>query len=67
MDLREILCEGLNCGLNSSGSGLGLAVRSCEHDNETSDSIKREEFLERLSDCQLLKEDILQIFILRNL
>jgi hypothetical protein len=30
---------------------------SCEHGNETSGYIKGEEFLDKLSDCQLLKKD----------
>jgi hypothetical protein len=30
---------------------------SCEHGNEPSGSIKGGEFLDQLSDCQLLKKD----------
>jgi hypothetical protein len=32
-------------------------VKFCEHGNETSGVIQRREFLDQLSDCQLLKED----------
>jgi hypothetical protein len=32
-------------GLDSSGSGQGPVVRSCEHSNESSDSIKGGELL----------------------
>jgi hypothetical protein len=32
-------------------------VLSCEHDNEPSDSIKGREFLQKLSDYQLLNKD----------
>jgi hypothetical protein len=32
-------------------------VRSCEHDNEPSGSIKGGEFLEQLSDCHILNKD----------
>jgi hypothetical protein len=30
---------------------------SCEYDNETSGSVNGGEFLDQLSDCQLLKKD----------
>jgi hypothetical protein len=30
---------------------------SCEHDNEISGSIKGREFLDRMNDCQFLKND----------
>jgi hypothetical protein len=34
------------CGLDSSGSGLGPVACLCEHDNELSNSIKGDEFLD---------------------
>jgi hypothetical protein len=34
------------CGLDSTGSGYGPLAGSCGHDNETSGSIKGEEFLD---------------------
>jgi hypothetical protein len=43
--------------LDSSGSGQRPVAGSCEHRIETSGSIKGGEFLDYLSDYQLLKED----------
>jgi hypothetical protein len=43
--------------LDLFGSGYGLVARFCEHGYEPSGSIKGREFLDHLSDCQLLKED----------
>jgi hypothetical protein len=43
-------------GLDSSGSGQGQVAGSCEHGNEPSCSIKGGEFIDLLSDCQLLKD-----------
>jgi hypothetical protein len=37
--------------------GRGAVAGSCEHGNESSVSIKRRKFLDKLSDCQLLKKD----------
>jgi hypothetical protein len=34
------------CGVNSSGSGKGQVMGSCEHGNEPSSSIKGGEFLD---------------------
>jgi hypothetical protein len=34
------------CGLDSSGSGQGPLVGSCEHGNKPSDSTERGEFLD---------------------
>jgi hypothetical protein len=45
------------CGLDASGSGQGTVLRSCEHGNEPSSSIKGGEFIDSLSACQLLKND----------
>jgi hypothetical protein len=45
------------CGLDSSGSGHGPMVGSCEHGNELPSSIKGGEFLDQLSDNKLLKKD----------
>jgi hypothetical protein len=42
--------------MDSSGSGQGPVAGSCEH-NEASSCIKGREFLDWLSDCQLLKKD----------
>jgi hypothetical protein len=42
MGRREI---GLGYGLDSSDSGHGYGVRSCEHGNEPSDYIKLGDFL----------------------
>jgi hypothetical protein len=39
------------CGLDSSGSGQGLLMVSCEHGNEPSGYMKGGEFLDQLSDC----------------
>jgi hypothetical protein len=38
------------CGMDSFGSRQGPVTDSCEHGNELSGSIKREEFLEWMSD-----------------
>jgi hypothetical protein len=38
------------CGLDSSGSGQGPVVGSCEHGNYPSGSIKGGEFLDYVSD-----------------
>jgi len=43
------------CGLDSSGSGYVAAF--CEHDDETSGSIKIGEFIYQLRDYQLLKKN----------
>jgi hypothetical protein len=43
-------------GLDSSVSGQGPMVGSCEHGNKLSGSIKFWEILEYLSDWRLLKE-----------
>jgi hypothetical protein len=48
MDLRDIVWES---GLDSSGSGQGPMLGPCEHDNETSGSIKGGEFLDGVSNC----------------
>jgi hypothetical protein len=44
------------CGLDSSGSGQVPVAGSCEHCNESSDSIKGGEFLDQLTDCQHRKD-----------
>jgi len=41
--------------MDSSGSGEDLVVGSCQHGNEPSGCIKDGEFLDQLSDYQLLK------------
>jgi hypothetical protein len=43
MDLRKL---GLDCGLDSSGSGQGPVAGSCEHSNEPSGFVKGKEFLD---------------------
>jgi hypothetical protein len=45
------------CGLDSSDSGQRPLVVFCEHGNKSSGSIKFREFLDYLSDYQLLKKD----------
>jgi hypothetical protein len=45
------------CGLDSSGSGYRQVVGSCEYGNESSGSIKGREFLDQLSDYQILTKD----------
>jgi len=52
-----------DCGLDSSGSGQGSVVGSCEHGNESAASIKCRYLVDRLSDCQLLEEDCSEDFI----
>jgi hypothetical protein len=55
MDLREIGWEGVDWMHLAYDKGT---VASCfEHDNEPSGSIKGGGFLDKLSDCQLLKKD----------
>jgi hypothetical protein len=44
-------------GLDAPGSVQGPVAGCCEHGNEPSGSIKGREFLDKLSDCQLLKKD----------
>jgi hypothetical protein len=44
------------CRLGSSDSGRGQAAGCCQHGNETLDSIKDGEFLDKMSQCQLLKQ-----------
>jgi hypothetical protein len=39
----------------ATGSGLELVTDPCEHYNKPSDSIKGGDILNRLNDCQLLK------------
>jgi hypothetical protein len=62
-DIRDWLCRSIvnwkgwerrcsvRIGLYSSASGLGPLTGSCEHGNEPSDSIKREEFVDQPRDC----------------
>jgi hypothetical protein len=52
----------VGCGLDSPGPGLGPVAGSCEHDNETSGSIKGGEFLDQLSDYQFLKRILLYVY-----
>jgi hypothetical protein len=46
-----------SCVLNASRSKQGPVADSCEHDNESSSSIKGGKFLDNLSDCELLKKE----------
>jgi hypothetical protein len=48
--------------LDSSGSGHRPVAGCCESVNERWGSIKGGEFLEQLSDCQLLKKDCVPSF-----
>jgi hypothetical protein len=43
--------------LDLSGSGYGPVTDFCEHGYDTSDSVKGEEFINQLSDHQLLEKD----------
>jgi hypothetical protein len=43
--------------LDSAGSGKKPWLGSCEYGNESSGSMKRNEFLDQLSDYQFLKKD----------
>jgi hypothetical protein len=45
----------VGCGIDSSGSGQGPVVDSCEHSNKSSCSIKYCEFFEWLSNYWLFK------------
>jgi hypothetical protein len=45
-----------SCGLDACGSGYGPVAGSCEHGNDISGSLRGGEFLEYLSDYQLLKD-----------
>jgi hypothetical protein len=45
-------------GMDSSGSESGPVAGCCEHDNEHLGYIKDEEFIDYLSDSQLLNNDI---------
>jgi hypothetical protein len=42
---------------DASGSGQAPVAGSCEHCSEPSDSIKGREFIDQLSDCELLYKD----------
>jgi hypothetical protein len=46
--------------MDASGLGWGPVVGCCVHGDERSSSIKGGEFLDQLSDCQLLKKDCAQ-------
>jgi hypothetical protein len=54
--LKKCLNE-LGFELDACGSGLGPVAGSCEQSNEPSGSIRRREFLDKLSDYELLKEE----------
>jgi hypothetical protein len=54
IDLVEIRCE--NC-LDSSDPWWDLLKFFCVHDNESSDSVKSGQFLEKMNDYQLLNDD----------
>jgi hypothetical protein len=53
MDVKEIEW---GYGLDSSGSWYGAIVNSFEDSNKSWFSIKCWKFLERMSDCRLLKD-----------
>jgi hypothetical protein len=44
-------------GLDSTGSGYGPAAGSCRGGNERSGSIRTREFVDQLSDYQVIKKD----------
>jgi hypothetical protein len=51
--MEEIRCEGVD-GLDSPGSDYGPQADSCENGDEPSGSVKDREFVDQLSDSQLL-------------
>jgi hypothetical protein len=51
----------IGCGLKSFGSTYSSEAGCCEHSNYISGSIKGGEFLNRLSDCYLLKKDSMEL------
>lgn len=46
------------CGLVSAGSGDGLMAASCEYNNELSESMKGEDCIDQMSDCQFPKDSV---------
>jgi hypothetical protein len=57
VNIMNINCYGNStCGLDPSGSSQGSVTGSCELGDTRSGSIKVGEFLDNLSDYQLLKE-----------
>jgi hypothetical protein len=56
-DIRRDLKD-IGCGMDSSGSGYVPVAGSCEQGNATSSFIKDGSFSERLSYCQLLKDNV---------
>jgi hypothetical protein len=59
MDEKIILKWIFGYGLNSSDSGQGPVAGFCEHGNEPFGSVKGEQLLDWLNDCQLLMKDSL--------
>jgi hypothetical protein len=49
----------VSMSIYSTGSGWGPVASSCEHSTEPSDPIKGVQLLDQLSDCQLLKKNML--------
>jgi hypothetical protein len=41
----------------SAGCGKGVVAGCCEHSNETSGSVKGEEYFDQQNDCQLVTKD----------
>jgi hypothetical protein len=53
--------EGAVCRLDSTGSVYGAVTVSCKHGTETPSPIKDEEFINQLSNCQLMEKDLLPV------
>jgi hypothetical protein len=49
--------EAAGCGLVSPGSRQVPPAGSCEYGNELSDSMQGREFVDQVSDCELLKKE----------
>jgi hypothetical protein len=56
MNYGKIIHTVWGCGLDSTGSGRGPVMGSCEHSNEPPVFIKGGEFLKQLSNYKILKE-----------
>jgi hypothetical protein len=50
-----------NCGLDEFASGGVQVTDSCKHNNEPSGSIKRGEFLDKLSDYYFSRRNLLHV------
>jgi hypothetical protein len=57
MGLKGIRCEGVACGSDSYGSGLGPVEDSCEHGNQLSNLTEGGQLLNHLCDFYFMKMD----------